>query len=1188
MIEGLHNVTHRRLPLMDTNTLPFGGLSPELIIQILHYCECLSILNFAATCRLFHDLVARSTSLQLHLELEANGLELLKGSFQRDATYSVILKDLRRFRDAWLDLDFSNPVERLVGESDMLLWELREGFYIRAFSQAGGRFPDSIQFIPLDSGILVHPPLIFDFTFNEFTADPEQKLLAILSRGPHRDNRVYVHLCSSITGLAHPLARHPRLVAEFDFDPPYFWPGFSIEIMEHVVLAKVSHPHTHKYELLIWDWRSGAFLNRISSRGGICDFTFLDQQHLVVSSGTRSDQIHLDTLELLVFAISNDSSACATSDGSLRIADSLVSEPILRLGFPQIKDLSKISETGFFIRSQPTPGRAMHKSSATFVCAYATTLSMTFCFREAAAGWEGPPYYRVFIDGKFIRDQIRTAPLESGTKVLPWSSWGTNATRWFIALDEPDHWICWMSGSRYIASLPNQPHYCVFDFSPRIVGRFRDRFAQTNPAAFDHLVDTSDLAMADGFHDVDHLASDLGLFSLKSPPEHRSFAITVGADNPSVIDNDEDLGFEERITSRLPYRLVFRTDHKESYEAWQINGNFLVGINTQGVSEALTAYKLNRYFSLRSSLVSLRPMKDPFPYFSSLSDELIIQILHFCTYDIILRFAATNQRHYTILSNSIALKFHIELEVNGLHVVEGSGKGSATYSRLLDELVCYRDAWLNLDLEKPIERISHREMLLWELREGNYVVAFTSKSDPMWGTDSWGPDSMQLTPIGSLETPQPITFPSVYNELTLDFEQELVALVRTNPNNKTSLEVRLCSTVTGLAHPLARNPIFFLQIDFPIPGPGHQTFTLEVIGDILVVRVADILDNKYEIMAWNWKSGALLCRIGSTSGIADFTLLDRTHLALFSVVADEQGPRLITISLYSMIPQTPDEIPMGPYFYATEYACARPVLVFEFPKLDHAYQVSSRVIMRSDPIPGRATYTKSASFAHSTALTFSIIMSLLQSSSPEMNEDSAHFRIFVSTKSLLSYLLESVGQEDTTVISWEVWGPQATRWFLCERQTTYWVYWTSGSRFVRVNDNPHAELDNLSVFDFHPPTVKRFVCTSAATEQQSLHEERMKENVLKGRGLIIPHPQILDPDTNHAALLIDTVGRDMPTVIETGFSVQVESRLPYRVVTRPASVMWREDWSIDGNHIIGMMTQVQDSFDQLTVYKLRV
>ncbi|CEL60282.1 hypothetical protein RSOLAG1IB_09506 [Rhizoctonia solani AG-1 IB] len=578
---------------MNTNALPFGGLSPEIIIKILHYCECSSILRFAATCKLFHDIVAHSTSLRLHIELESNGLEILKGSFRHGATYSVILNDLRRFRDAWLDLDFSSQVVRFVGKSEMLLWELREGFYIRAFSQIGGRFADSIQFIPLDSGFPEHPPLFFDFTFNEFTADPRQELLAILSRGPHGDGHVCIHLCSSLTTLPHPLARYPRLIAQFDFVPPHYWPGFSIEIMENIVLAKVSHLQSCKYELLIWDWKSGVFLNRISSRRGICDFTFLDPQHLAVSSATLSNENRLDTLELLVFALSTGNSVSPDSDGSLRVADLPVSEPILRLGFPQIKNSSIISETGFFLRAEPTPGRTMHTSSATFMYASAITLSMTFCFRAVIGRRNVPPYCRVFIDGDFVRDQLLTAPREGGAKVLPWSSWGPNVTRWFTASEEPDHWICWMSGSRYIASLPVRPYCFLFDFSPRITERFRDRFAHSNPAALDHLVDTSDLVMAEQFHDLDHLGDVLYIFSSESPPEHQFFAITVGADNPSMIDNSDIFGFEEQIISRLPYRLVFRTDIEDDYEGWQINGNFLVGLTIQGGSEILGTYKLN-------------------------------------------------------------------------------------------------------------------------------------------------------------------------------------------------------------------------------------------------------------------------------------------------------------------------------------------------------------------------------------------------------------------------------------------------------------------------------------------------------------------------------------------------------------------------------------------------------------------
>ncbi|KAG8753069.1 hypothetical protein FRC11_007747 [Ceratobasidium sp. 423] len=455
-------------------------------------------------------------------------------------------------------------------------------------------------------------------------------------------------------------------------------------------------------------------------------------------------------------------------------------------------------------------------------------------------------------------------------------------------------------------------------------------------------------------------------------------------------------------------------------------------------------------------------------------------------------------------------------------------------------------------------------MSLWELREGYYVVAFSSAP-----ALAWGPDSLQLTPLGYPETQELITLPSVFHEFTLDFEQELVVLVKTDPNDTTHLEIRICSTTTGLPHPLAQNPIFTVQVGFHIPGPGHQTFTLEVIDNILVVRIAYIMNYKYEIMAWDWKSGAPLCRIGSSSGIADFSLLDNAHLALFSVEVDQKGPRSIAFHLYSI---STYGIPTGSDFYASEYVCARPTLTFEFPKLDDFYTVSSRVIMRSDPIPGRTIYRKSTSFTHSTALTFSIILSLLRIAAPETDENSVHLRIFISATSLLPYLLESANEEDTVVIPWDVWGAQATRWFLCDKQTDYWVYWTSGSRFVTVDENAHSGLYDLSVFDFHPPTVRRHAPRDvhSYTLHSSLYKERMKDNVREGRGLMIPHPIISPSDADPAPLLTDTVGSDMPTVIGKGFSVPFESRLPYRVVTRPRFVPSCEDWSIDGDHIIGM------------------
>ncbi|CAE6521864.1 unnamed protein product [Rhizoctonia solani] len=167
--------------MQDTDSFRLGDLSSEIIIQILHHCDCVAILRFAATCKGYHELVEESISLQLHIELEANGLELVKGTCKQDATYSVILEDLKRFQEAWLKLDFREPILRSLGGARGPLWDLREGFYIKGFSRTEGRFADTIQLIPLDAETPDPPPLMFNFEFKEFTTDPGQALVVLMS-----------------------------------------------------------------------------------------------------------------------------------------------------------------------------------------------------------------------------------------------------------------------------------------------------------------------------------------------------------------------------------------------------------------------------------------------------------------------------------------------------------------------------------------------------------------------------------------------------------------------------------------------------------------------------------------------------------------------------------------------------------------------------------------------------------------------------------------------------------------------------------------------------------------------------------------------------------------------------------------------------------------------------------------------
>ncbi|KAH7345506.1 hypothetical protein B0J17DRAFT_764149 [Rhizoctonia solani] len=584
--------------------------------------------------------------------------------------------------------------------------------------------------------------------------------------------------------------------------------------------------------------------------------------------------------------------------------------------------------------------------------------------------------------------------------------------------------------------------------------------------------------------------------------------------------------------------------------------------------------------------------------FRALSDELVIQVLHFCQYEEILRFSATCRRYNNIIANSIGLQFHIELEVSGLEIINGLRK-NATYSLLLDELIHYRDAWLNLQFEEPIEQRSNREMLLWELREGNYAVAFSSVPGTLLA-----PDSLQMSHIDFPGASNTITFHRDFHEFTFDLGQELVVLLRTDPTDNARLEIQLCSTITRLAHPLAQNPTFIVQLDFSIPSLDQepQAFTLEIMDNILVARISNLMDPKYEILAWDWKSGKLLRRIASSSGIADFTFLDKDHLALFSVEKYETYLRLITFSLYSLYSHTCDEISNGSYFDVPKYANAHPILTFEFPELDNLYIVEPiGFSVRSDPTPGRAMYTRSAGFAHPTALTFSTTISLAHIRMFDFPDDQDLFqlRVFIDAKLLLHYLLEFRGEMDTITVPWTKWGIQTTRWFLCDQEIFYWLYWTSGSRYISVTERPGSTLHDLSILDFHRPTVRRHDSSlldySLASYQTTEYEEESSKIVLEGKGLIFSDCLSLDPSPLPGStpasltLLAKIVDSSTPTIIKKGFSVPVESRLPYRVVTKPKFVPKCQDWLIDGNHIVGTnpLHSSSGASEQIFVYKLQ-
>ncbi|KAG8699660.1 hypothetical protein FRC11_013567, partial [Ceratobasidium sp. 423] len=288
-------------------------------------------------------------------------------------------------------------------------------------------------------------------------------------------------------------------------------------------------------------------------------------------------------------------------------------------------------------------------------------------------------------------------------------------------------------------------------------------------------------------------------------------------------------------------------------------------------------------------------------------------MLHFCSHKEILRFAATSKRYCKVIANSVSLQLHIELEENGLEIITGTRKGNATYSLLLDELVRYRDAWLNLMFEKPTQQtpMERNPTWRWELREGSYAMAFSSAP-----STSLDPDSLWVMSLDHLNALNQVTFQGHFHDFVSSLEQDLVVLVRVDPDNHSSFDVRFCSATTGLDHPLARSHTLSVRVDFPLPHPEEESevFTLAIMDNIFVAGASNF-KGKCEILVWDWKSGALLLRIGSSSGLADCSFLGKTHLVVFSVDNPELDSHSITLSLYSITPHAYDEAPPGSHFW---------------------------------------------------------------------------------------------------------------------------------------------------------------------------------------------------------------------------------------------------------------------------------
>ncbi|KAG8777524.1 hypothetical protein FRC12_000327 [Ceratobasidium sp. 428] len=573
-----------------------------------------------------------------------------------------------------------------------------------------------------------------------------------------------------------------------------------------------------------------------------------------------------------------------------------------------------------------------------------------------------------------------------------------------------------------------------------------------------------------------------------------------------------------------------------------------------------------------------------------LPNEIVIRVLLCCSYRDILAFASTCRKYSNIVSKSINLQLHIELEANGLQVVGGCD--ISDHSLLLQKLQRYRDAWLDLSFMAPINRDCGEEnMSLWELRDGAFAKAFSTSGSDMEA------DSVLITSLNAERNKTRISFGVVFNEFTLDSNQDLIVLAGVGPQptpqdlaHTTSQGwIRICSLVTGQAHPHAKRPLLNLKLGFRIVDLQPFDVALEIKGELLVIKFASAEDFVYEILVWNWKTGRPLNRIGCDRGVCDFVSLDRNHLVVWSARGANgrlalSSPDLLIyeqIGLASIERGVSDD---GTFDIST-FPKLSPAFTFQFPTLRALSRISVRgLLLRSDYGTGTC-FATSLPFANSKALTLGLTMTLILEGSHHM------LRIFVDACQLTRHLEQGKRQSISKLI-WNEWGEHATRWFEVDNEFSHWVCWIFGSRYVS-----NAE-QYLSVIDFHSPTVRRhagrYRDTYFLPERSNYILEKMTRRINTGYLPITPGGEVESlgcdwPDKvarHDDSVVVVCVTAEEATSMPY-FEQPAISRLPYRMVTRVQTVNVREDWLINGTQLIGIDYDFGPNPNNVTVYGIQ-
>ncbi|KAI0773132.1 senescence-associated protein-domain-containing protein [Trametes elegans] len=502
--------------------------------------------------------------------------------------------------------------------------------------------------------------------------------------------------------------------------------------------------------------------------------------------------------------------------------------------------------------------------------------------------------------------------------------------------------------------------------------------------------------------------------------------------------------------------------------------------------------------------------------------ELLVEILQHLDLKDVLRCRLVCRSILYTVKESLRLQYSIELAADGL--VDGVGcplTVAERYKLLLER----RKRWRFLDWTHVTPISAPALCQAYELVDG----VFASSEDN--GLN--GSRHLSLTWLPTFCEParyivrQNMGF--ALRDFAIDPSQDLIALVVANdPNHLVGLNlaIHLRTMSTNKPHPQARVP----ELNAPIPFQIGSSF-IQIVDDIVGVY---FWVHGPGLLIWNWRTGKTVVKsVGFTlsTGAYDFAFL--SNRAYMITVTTGPG----SIEIYTFDGDGDVSLSTGAHSPSLGgNPLPTKVAVLELPPTKPGqgptrFQTHSAPFV-ARPTPGRAFETSPDSRLHVMELSY--------------GDHGRRCNLFVRNRFLLSHVpadLNSGVVSAPLTKRWEEWGPDNTR-FMEMIGRFQWLRYVHAERVILPSTSMLAEarVPTMVMLDFN------------------VHPARTDD----------PVPR--DQTELDGRRRCDVITFARPVVMETTFTVPVESRLPFQLslVTGVLPAMNYSGFMIDHEHLVGM------------------